>query len=103
MDLLATIFGLPAIAAAAMALTTALVIPRVLPSALAQRAALPLAKAAAFFAGYALLPRDWAPLVPQHSWHWLPYLALAAAVAAAAWPSTTAGHSPESESADPTT
>jgi hypothetical protein len=90
LDILLTIFGLPALAATVTALLIALVCRRGLPLQLGQRL-LPLAAAAGFFLGYVLLPRDWAPLLPQHSWHWLPYLAIAAAVAAAAGPPPRTG------------
>ncbi|MEX2176140.1 MAG: hypothetical protein WD872_17390 [Pirellulaceae bacterium] len=45
----------------------------------AGRYAAAVAIAAAFGLGYVLLP-DWAALVPQRHWQWLPYLALLAAV-----------------------
>src|SRR2546421_7006728 len=42
----------------------------------------PCAVAFSFFAGYAVLPRDWASLIPQQGqpWQWLPYGGVAAAV-----------------------
>jgi hypothetical protein len=52
---------------------------RFLATQAAGRYGLAVALAAAFFAGYALLP-SWASLVPQRHWHWLPYLGAGAMV-----------------------
>jgi hypothetical protein len=46
---------------------------------------LPVAVALGYYAGYAVLPRSWAALLPQpnFSWQWLPYLGVFAAALAA--------------------
>jgi hypothetical protein len=48
-----------------------------LPANIAERYSLGIALAVGFFLGYWLLP-DWAPLVPEKHWQWLPYLGAAA-------------------------
>src|SRR5262249_4622210 len=40
----------------------------------------------AYVAGYSVLPRSWASLVPQQPWQWLPLLGIAAAAVGAATP-----------------
>jgi len=57
---------------------------------LAERFALPCGAAAAFISAYVLLP-EWAALTPDRHWHWLPYLAAAAALVG---PAGTASGSP---------
>lgn len=52
---------------------------RLFPPRIGERWAAPLAVALGVMAAYALLP-DWASLVPQRHWQWLPYLGLLAAV-----------------------
>ncbi|HEY6564858.1 MAG TPA: hypothetical protein VIY86_10205 [Pirellulaceae bacterium] len=54
--------------------------------------AMAVAFAASFVASYCVLP-DWAPLVPDRHWHWLPWLAcVAAAVGPLATTSVFRGH-----------
>lgn len=65
----------------ATAAATALLLARVAPATLAERYALGAALAAGFAVGYLLLP-DWAPLVPEQHWHWLPYVGAASVLAA---------------------
>ena len=65
---------------AAAALLVALAARFLLPKEAARRYALPIAFAAGFSMGYVLLPDARAPLWPQRTWHWLPYVALAAGV-----------------------
>lgn len=50
---------------------------QILPVNIAERYSLGIALAVGFFTGYWLLP-EWAPLVPEKHWQWLPYLAAAA-------------------------
>jgi len=47
----------------------------------------PGAVALGFFAGYAMLPRDWAPFIPGQNqpWQWLPYAGLVAAILASSF------------------
>jgi hypothetical protein len=74
---------LTAVAPAVAALIAAVLWRRLIPAAAwSEQSALPLGLAIGFFAGYWLLPDDWAPLWPNRHWQWLPYLALAAAIAA---------------------
>lgn len=61
----------------AAAVASAWLARRILPAQFTERYALGIALAAGFFSGYWLLP-DWAPLVPEKHWQWLPYLAAAA-------------------------
>lgn len=61
----------------AAAVATAWLFRRFLPVTFAERYALGIALAVGFFLGYWLLP-DWAPLLPEKHWQWLPYLAAAA-------------------------
>jgi len=65
----------------AAAAATALLLARFAPATLAERYALGAALAAGFAVGYWLLA-DWAPLVPEQHWHWLPYVGAAAVLAA---------------------
>jgi hypothetical protein len=76
----------------AAAVATAWLLWRLLPVNIAERYALGIALAVGFFIGYWLLPDNWAPLVPQKHWQWLPYLAAAAVLgglplaAGVSWP-----------------
>ena len=82
------IFGIAAFVALATALCLTWLGQRFLSSDLASRIALPCAVSIAYFAGYAVLPRDFASFIPQQgqSWPWLPYLAFAAAAISAVFP-----------------
>jgi hypothetical protein len=71
------VFGPPALAAGLVAAVIAGIGPRLLPARL-DTLALPLSLALGFFAGYLCLSRTTTPLWPEQSWHWLPYVALAA-------------------------
>jgi hypothetical protein len=66
----------------AAAAATAWLLWRLLPKSLAQRYSLAAGLAAGFAVGYFLLPDEWAPLAPVQHWHWLPYLGVAAVLAA---------------------
>ncbi|MEX0702073.1 MAG: hypothetical protein WD069_08250 [Planctomycetales bacterium] len=68
-----------ALVPAAVAIGALWIARRVLPPTSSSRHAAALAFAGGFCAGYALLP-EWAPWSPSRHWHWLPYLAAAAAV-----------------------
>src|SRR5205814_1500191 len=82
------IFGLAAGAALMTALVLAWAARRIMPPRRSGHFIGPCAAAIGFFAGYAMLPRDWAGFRPdyQQPWTWLPYLGLVAASFAAAFP-----------------
>lgn len=67
-------------APAALALLTAVLLLRVRTGTIGERFGLPLALVAGLCAGYWLLG-EWTALVPQRHRQWLPYLAMAAALA----------------------
>jgi len=73
------LFGLSVLMPAVTALVAAWLSRRVLPEDAATRYPSAVGFAAGFVTGYVLLP-DWAVLVPERHWHWLPYLAAAAAI-----------------------
>ena len=77
------IFCWQALVAGIVSLTIAWSASRFLPTIARERFSLPAAAAIGLFAGYVLLPRDSAPLLPSQSRDFLPYLALIAAVASA--------------------
>jgi hypothetical protein len=77
------IFCWQALIAGIVSLAIAWSASRYLPTSVRDGFAFPAAAALGFFAGYALLPRDSAPLLPSQSRDFLPYLALIAAVASA--------------------
>jgi hypothetical protein len=79
------IFGLPALAALLAALVLTWLGRRFAPADQRGAFVLPVAIALGYFAGYAVLPRSWAALLPQpnQAWQWLPYLGLFAAALAA--------------------
>jgi hypothetical protein len=65
-------------APAAVSIAIALILRRILPGAISERWALPVAFAAGLIAGYMLLP-SWASLVPRRHWQWLVWLGVLAA------------------------
>jgi len=69
------IFGPAALVAGIASFLMAAIGHRRLPSA-SQRWTIPAALAIGYYAGYLVLPRSWAALVPQpqQAWQWLPYL-----------------------------
>ncbi|MEX0717217.1 MAG: hypothetical protein WD066_11545 [Planctomycetaceae bacterium] len=72
-------FAYGVLAPALVAAVASCLARRVLPAATAARHAGAFAFSAGVCAGYALLP-EWAPWIPERHWHWLPYLAIGAAV-----------------------
>ena len=79
MDPLVEAAALGLAAPAAIAAALFLVLRRLLPDDAGARYAAAIAFAAAYIAAFALLPLD-AELVPSRHWHWIPYLAGAAAI-----------------------
>src|SRR5262245_34797907 len=84
LGLLLEIFGPAALVAGITSLVIAAIALRRLSATANDRWALPAAAAIGYFAGYLMLPRSWAALVPQsaQSWQWLPYLGPLAAACA---------------------
>ncbi|QDU31159.1 hypothetical protein ETAA8_63120 [Anatilimnocola aggregata] len=82
---------IPAITAVIVAIT----LRRLLPTTIGAGCSFAVGVAAGFFVGYALLP-EWAPLVPERHWQWLPHLAFSAAfvgcvIGAGRWPAWSSG------------
>jgi len=85
MGLALEIFGLAAAVSLAVSFVVAWLAPRLLGAGARAFASQPIALTVGYCAGYLILPRSWAALVPDQSWHWLPVLSMLAAVATAAW------------------
>jgi hypothetical protein len=79
MNVAIEIVGKGILVPATISVATLFLLRRLLSSETSQRYAAAVAFAAAFCAGYVLLP-DWAALVPKRHWHWTIYLAPGAAL-----------------------
>src|SRR5687768_7862698 len=79
MSVLIEVLGYGVVAPAGISFASIWLCRKLLPASAAERYAAALAVGLGFFAGYALMP-EWAPLVPQRHWQWLPYLGLWAAI-----------------------
>jgi len=83
--LLGAVFGLATIVAVASALVVAALGTRLIRSGRGNGFLLPCAVVIGFFAGYLMLPREFAALVPQQNrpWQWLPCFAAITAILSA--------------------
>jgi len=88
LDLALEIFGLAAAGALVASLAVAWMARRITPARASGYYIAPCAVAIGFFAGYVVLPREWAALIPDPNqrWQWLPYGGLMAALFAVGCP-----------------
>src|SRR5689334_18088213 len=74
--------GVPAIVACLVSFAAVWLLRVALPAATFDRMSLAAGASLGFFAGYVAVREEWAALVPEQPWQWLPYLGLTTAALA---------------------
>src|SRR3954469_18125773 len=75
--------GVPAIVACLVSFAAVWLLRAALPAAVFDRMSVAAGTSLGFFAGYVAVREEWAALVPEQPWQWLPYLGLTTGALAA--------------------